>query len=101
MPERALVIRSQFPASATRGPPDVEVRISALAVALVNGTGTQDPVYPATTDTFKDWALASARTSSLWSSVVGYGSHVTTTCHHQDSISGTDRNMDGTVTPDE
>jgi hypothetical protein len=106
MPERSLVIRSLFPGERDRG-----ARLTGkyenlrFALALVNGTGSQDAIYPANDqNTFKDVV---ARVGADFEWVVfglsGYfGRAITTTLPTtRTAISGTDRNMDGTITPDE
>lgn len=106
MPERALVIRSLFPGERDRG-----LRLTAryqwlrFAAALVNGTGTTSAMYPNNdNNTFKD-VVARVGGDFEWF-VVGlsgyWGRAMTTTLPTtRTSIAGTDRNMDGTITPDE
>jgi hypothetical protein len=106
MPERSLVIRRLFPGERDRG-----LRLTAkyewlrVAAALVNGTGTQDPIYVNNDqNTFKD-LVARVGGDFEWL-VVGLSGYLgrattTTTPTTRSSIAGTDKNMDGTITPDE
>ena len=108
MPERSLVIRKLFPGERDRG-----VRVTGkyewlrAAAALVNGTGTQDAIYPSNDQNgFKDLV---ARIGADFEWIVGgvsayWGRALTTTLPSTTStttVAGTDKNMDGTITPDE
>lgn len=108
MPERATVIRVQFPGERDRG-----IRLQAryenfrLAAALVNGNFTQDSLYPAKDNNgFKDFsARLGGDFDVLVFGVSGYFGRLTTTTPASTStayaVSGTDSNMDGTIAPNE
>jgi hypothetical protein len=105
MPERSLMIRRLFPGERDRG-----LRLTGkaewfrFALALVNGTGTQDATYPANdNNAFKDVVgRVGGDFGFLVGGLSGYigrslGTKLTTTM----PITGTDKNMDGAITPDE
>ena len=107
MPERSLVIRKLFPGERDRG-----LRVTGkyewlrVAAALVNGgMGAQDKIYPANDqNSFKDlvariggdfeWIVVGV--SGYWGRALNTTLPSTTT-----AVAGTDKNMDGTITPDE
>jgi hypothetical protein len=106
MPERSLVIRTLFPGERDRG-----LRVTGkydflrFAVALVNGTGSQDATYPNNdSNTYKDlvgriggdfeWLVVGL--SGYWGRTLA-----TTIPAPRIVITGTDTNMDGTIAPGE
>lgn len=105
MPERSLMIRTLFPGERDRG-----LRLTGksdwfrFALALVNGTGTSNSIYPANDqNAFKDVVgRIGGDFGFLVAGVSGYvgrwlGTRLTTTA----PVTGTDKNMDGMITPDE
>lgn len=105
MPERAAVIRGLFPGERDRG-----LRLTGryewfrFAAALVNGTGTSDSTYPANDqNAFKDLVVrVGADAGVVVGGLSGYfGRTLATRLSTTSPISGTDRNMDGAITPDE
>src|SRR6185503_20628090 len=105
MPERSLMIRRLFPGERDRG-----LRLSGkvdwfrFSTALVNGTGTSDSIYPANDqNAFKDvvgriggdFGVVVAGISGYW------GRWLATKLTTTSPITGTDKNMDGAITPDE
>ncbi|MES1172416.1 MAG: porin [Bacteroidota bacterium] len=105
MPERSLVIRTLFPGERDRG-----VRLTGrfqilrFAFALVNGTGTQDAIYPANdSNTFKDLVgRVGIDAGTFVGGVSGYwGRAIKTTLPTTPGPKWTDANMDKMVTVDE